>query len=108
MSAILDVSQSSSKLLDQLSDTFRDQLNDKISILKNCDMPMTSDDIRKTAHAIKSMSANIGAKRLREASSYFEENCSSVTVDDISRFTTFLTTEASIFHASLSKLFDDR
>lgn len=65
--------QTGSDLLEKLIDGYRNQMTQKIEQLKLASKERDSNSIFSAAHAIKSMSSNLGAERVRIISSEIEK-----------------------------------
>ena len=103
VSTLFEVSNStSSHLLDELTAAFSEQLSEKLSLLQSPQNQLTTEDVRRTAHAIKSMSANIGAERLKAASSFIEKNSNALEQDDLDSFVTYSISESKTFLSSVA------
>ena len=81
----------------ELATAFTEQLNTKLALLGELSDTKCSGFIANNAHAIKSMSASIGAARIREAASALENNADNVSHDQLKRFLDFVVTECDVF-----------
>ncbi len=61
---------------------YKSQVFEKIANLENSISRLSSEEVRKDAHAIKSMSANIGAELVRQAASAIEESAKLGIIED--------------------------
>jgi len=75
--------QTNNPLLATVFSGFIDQMNEKLEKLQDSLSAENSDSLYKTAHAIKSMSANIGAKKVQDISAEIESIARSGSVLDI-------------------------
>jgi HPt (histidine-containing phosphotransfer) domain-containing protein len=79
---LLSLGDSGDQLFTQLLNGFSDQLNQKLSDYKQSVESKDLDGIRKSAHAIKSMSANMGAERLKNAFGEIEKRAKQGDFED--------------------------
>lgn len=70
------------ELMTKLLSGFESQFTEKLEDLVSAMTERRSEDVRKTAHALKSMSANIGAARLRVRFDSIEHDAKSQLISD--------------------------
>ena len=84
INSILDVERQTGKpLLSSIFDGYIDQMSEKLQELEDSIGDQDSTRIYRTAHAIKSMSANIGADRVRQLSADIEEQGRNNNIGDL-------------------------
>lgn len=84
LDSILEIQKRSEKpILDQLLCGFREQAEDKQTDMLAALMANDLVKVSKTAHAIKSMSANIGAKEIRDSYHLIEHDCHQIPASKI-------------------------
>lgn len=80
LEGILEIQIKSGKpLLDSLINGFKDQAMQKMEEMQSAIRSRDISSIRKCAHALKSMSANIGASEIKESFGRIELNCESIS-----------------------------
>ena len=73
ISAIVEIEkQTGNKILPEIFDGYKSQMESKIVELNKCIRELDFEGTYKSAHAIKSMSANVGAQRVHRVSSMLE------------------------------------
>ena len=82
--------QTGKPLLPSILDGFIRQMGEKLSEIAANAEANDSEKLYRTAHAIKSMSANIGAERVRVISAGIEKNARNGIIDDIDQSITEL------------------
>jgi len=84
LDGILEIQTKSGKpLLEPLINGFKDQAIQKYREMQKAIIDNDRESIRKCAHAIKSMSANIGADKIKDAFDYVERNSQTLSEKEI-------------------------
>jgi signal transduction histidine kinase/HPt (histidine-containing phosphotransfer) domain-containing protein/ActR/RegA family two-component response regulator len=99
--------QTGNKILPEIFNGFTSQMESKLKELENDITGKDFEAMYKTAHAIKSMSANIGAKKVREISLEVESKGKAGEPIDYTPFLNLLQTEYQEFRTAFENRFLD-
>ncbi len=76
---------------------FERQAQEQFSLFRTAAEENESDDLRRAAHALKSMSANMGALRIREKFARYEKDASDLRVQDLGQLEEWLEREVRAY-----------
>ncbi len=106
---ILEVERQTEKpILKTVFDGFTSQMQEKLIELRGHITNKDSEELYKTAHAIKSMSANMGAKEVRRVSSEMESTARNGSIEGVDDYFVKLTEAYAVFLEVFETKFRDR
>jgi signal transduction histidine kinase/ligand-binding sensor domain-containing protein/CheY-like chemotaxis protein/HPt (histidine-containing phosphotransfer) domain-containing protein len=95
-------------LIEKLLAGFTEQFKEKLKDYENAVESRDSGSARKSAHAIKSMSANMGADRLREKFSFLEESAKAGSISSAAGISEWAQSEANAYVAEVKQITKNR